>query len=133
MDTSEKVLLLGGLLSLSYGFLLGLPLASARMVAPSASRHLVTAHLAAIIQGAMLLALTRAAAVSTLPQAAETAGAALLVTGCTLFAGGAIINWRQQIDDHFAVRSMGWRMLAASGPLNIGGLSVFIVGTVMAL
>src|SRR5688572_9143816 len=67
MGTSEKVLVVGGSLSLLYGFLLGLPLTAVRMKAPTASRHLVTGHLAAIIQGAAMLAVAGVMDVSDLP------------------------------------------------------------------
>jgi hypothetical protein len=133
MDTSSKVLIVGGSFSLFYGFLLGFALTAVRMKAPAASRHLVTAHLSAIIQGATLLALSGAMAFSDLPAVMETAAAALLVVGAALFVAGALLNWRQNIDDHFAVRSIGWRLFAASGPANIAGAATVLVGVLRGL
>lgn len=133
MDTSAKVLLVGGSVSLLYGFLLGLPLTMARMKSPTASRHLVTAHLAAIIQGATLLALSSVMGFSDLPDDLETAAAVLLVAGAVLFVAGAIANWRQSVEDHFAVRSFGWKLFSVSGPANLAGASVVVVGVLRGL
>jgi hypothetical protein len=98
VDASGKVLIVGGSFSLFYGFLLGLPLTAARMKAPAASRHLVTAHLSAIIQGATLLALSGVLGFSDLP-----------------------------------VRSLGWRLFAMSGPLNVAGAAAVLVGVLRGL
>ena len=133
MGTSEKVLIVGGSLSLMYGFLLGLPLTMARMTSPIASRHLVTAHLAAIIQGATLLALSGVMGFSDLPDAIETIAAVLLVVGAILFVAGAIANWRQSVDDHFAVRSIGWKLFSVSGPANLSGAAIILTGVLRGL
>lgn len=133
METSRKVLLVGGMVSLTYGFLLGVPLTAVRMRLPHASHHLVTAHLAAIIQGAMLIALTAAAAFSTLPSGVEILAACLLVAGCILFVAGAVANWLQAVEDHFATHSLGWKLLATSGPLNVVGLSLLLAGVLIEL
>jgi len=133
MGTSEKVLIVGGSLSLMYGFLLGLPLTMARMQAAAASRHLVTAHLAAIIQGATLLALSGVMGFSDLPDTIETIAAALLVGGAMLFVAGAIANWRQNVEDHFAVRSIGWKLFSASGPANLAGAAIVLTGVLRGL
>jgi hypothetical protein len=133
VDVSSKVLIVGGAFSLFYGFLLGLPLTAARMKAPAASRHLVTAHLSAIIQGATLLALASVMTFSDLPERVETVAAALLVGGAVLFVSGAIVNWRQDIGDHFAERSIGWRLFAASGPANVIGAATVLVGVLRGL
>lgn len=133
MDTSGKVLIVGGCVSLMYGFVLGLPLTMARMKASTASRHLVTAHLAAIIQGATLVALSAVVEFSDLPATVETTAAVLLVGGAVLFVSGAIANWRQQVDDHFAARSVGWHLFATSGPANLAGMAIVLVGVLRGL
>ena len=127
------MLIVGGTCSLFYGFLLGFALTAARMKAPAASRHLVTAHLSAIIQGATLLALASVMTFSDLPERIETVAAALLVAGAVLFVSGAIVNWRQDIGDHFAVRSIGWRLFAASGPANVIGATTVLVGVLRGI
>jgi len=133
MDTSAKVLMVGGSVSLMYGFLLGLPLTLARMKSPTASRHLVTAHLASIIQGATLLALSGVMEFSDLPGTVETTAAVLLVAGSVLFVAGAIANWRQSVVDHFAARSLGWKLFSVSGPMNLAGAAIVLVGVLRGL
>ena len=133
METSGKVLIVGGSFSLFYGFLLGFALTAARMNAPTASRHLVTAHLSAIIQGATLLALSSVMSFSDLPDLVETTAASLLVGGAMLFVAGAIVNWKQNVADHFAERSLGWKLFATSGPANVAGASIVLVGVLRGL
>ena len=103
------------------------------MGAPAAPRHVVTAHLAAIIQGAVHLGLTTAVGLATLPAWVEVLGALLLVSGSALFVAGATLNWLQRVGDHFAARSVGWRLLWGSGPLHLTGLAVVVVGVVRAV
>lgn len=126
--TAQKVLLVYGSLSLGFGFLLGVPLSHIRMGAPEAPRHLVTAHLAAIIQGGVHLALTIALGFSTLSAWLETASAGLLAAGSALFVAGATTNWLQGIGDHFAARSLGWKLLAASSLGHLPGVAIVVVG-----
>src|SRR5918999_5484377 len=103
METAAKILLVYGTVSLAVGFLLGIPLSQVRSRLPEAPRHLVTAHLSAIIQGAVHLGLSVAVAFSSLTPWLETTAAGLLAAGSALFVAGAITNWRQGIGDHFAV------------------------------
>jgi MFS superfamily sulfate permease-like transporter len=133
LDASGEVLIVGGCTSILYGFLLGLPLTMARMKSPTASRHLVTAHLASIIQGATLVALASVMDVSDLPHAIETLAAVLLVAGAVLFVAGALANWRQNVEDHFATRSIGWKLFATSGPVNITGAITVLIGVLRGL
>lgn len=133
VETSAKILIAYGVLSLSYGFALGIPLSAVRMNAPQAPRHLVIAHLAAIIQGAVHLGLSVAIQFSTLPEPIEIAASSLLVAGSASFTAGATVNWLQGIGDHFAKRSLGWKMLSVSGVLHIAGISIVLVGVAAAL
>ncbi len=133
LEPAQKILLVYGVISLSYGFVLGVPLSMVRMKRPTASRHLVTAHLAAIIQGAVHLGLSLAVDFGTLGQTIESAASWLLVAGSALFVLGSTTNWLQNVGDHFAERSLGWRMLALSAPLNVTGLAVILTGVLRAV
>ena len=133
MATAQKVLVVYGTLSLGYGFLLGLALSSERMRAPVASRHLVTAHLSAIIQGATHLGLSVAVGFSALTAWVETTGAVLLVAGSALFVSGATVNWRQNVGDHFAERSTGWKLFATSGVSHLLGIAIVTVGVLKSV
>lgn len=132
-STAQRILVVYGTLSLGFGFLLGIPISRIRMGAPTAPRHLLTAHLSAIIQGAVHLALAVAVVFSTLTAWLETTAAALLVAGSALFVSGATANWLQGIGDHFAVRSLGWKLLAASSVAHLPGIAIVAVGVLAAL
>lgn len=133
VETAQKILVVYGTLSLSFGFALGIALTSVRMRRPEASRHLTIAHLSAIIQGAVHLGLSVALGFAEITAGLETAAALLLVTGSALFVLGATLDWLQRVGDHFAERSLGWKLLAASGPAHISGIAIVAVGVLAAL
>jgi hypothetical protein len=133
MTRAQEIVIVYGVLSLSYGFALGIPLSRERVAAPAASRHLVIAHLSAILQGAMYLGLSAAFAMSTLTSSLETSAAVLLVCGSVLFVTGATLNWRQHVGDHFAERSPGWRCFALSSVGHLVGMTLVLVGVVMGI
>lgn len=133
MSRAQEIVIVYGAISIAYGFALGIPLSRERMAAPTASRHLVIAHLSAIVQGAMYLGLSAAFALSTLTPSLETSAAILLVCGSALFVTGATLNWRQHIGDHFAVRSPGWRCFALSSIGHVAGIALVLVGVMMGV
>jgi hypothetical protein len=133
MTRAQEIVIVYGVASLSYGFVLGIPLSRERMAGPAASRHLVIAHLSAILQGAMYLGFSVAFAMSTLTPSLETSAAVLLVCGSVLFVTGATLNWRQQVGDHFAERSPGWRCFALSSVGHLVGMTLVLVGVVMGI
>lgn len=126
--SAHTVLVAGGVALIAYGFVLGLALSAARMKAPHAPRHLVTGHLAALLQGAILLGLAAALPAVRLPSALETAAAALLLAGVALFDAGVAANWLGAVGDHFAERSLGWWLLTASAPPNLAAAGLFLAG-----
>jgi acyl-coenzyme A synthetase/AMP-(fatty) acid ligase len=133
MTRAQEIVVVYGVMSLAYGFGLGIPLSRERMAAPAASRHLVIAHLSAILQGAMYLGLSAAFAMSELTSSLETSAALLLVCGSVLFVTGATLNWRQHVEDHFAERSPGWRCFAVSSVGHLVGMTLVLVGVVMGV
>jgi hypothetical protein len=133
VETAQKILVVYGSLSLLYGFALGLPLSSIRMRQPEAPRYLTVAHLSAIIQGGVHLALTIALGFADITPWLATTSAVLLVSGSALFVAGATLDWLQHIGDHFAERSLGWRLLAASGPAHLSGMTIVTAGVVAAV
>lgn len=132
MNTAQRILLVYGTLSIVYGMTLGLPLSGCRMSHPTGPRHLVTAHLSALMQGAMHLGLSVAVGFATLTPWVLTASAVALVCGSALFVAGATANWLMKVGDHFAERSRGWYLLSASGPLHLAGALVILVGVTRA-
>ena len=103
------------------------------MQRPEAPRHLTVAHLSAIIQGGVHLGLSIALGFAGMAAWLSTVSAVLLVSGSALFVSGATLNWVQHVGDHFAERSLGWRLLAASGPADISGMAIVTVGVLAAV
>lgn len=133
MDTATRILVVGGLSVLSFGFLLGIPMAAARSKAPQAPRYLFAAHLAAIIQGGLLLALTIAVSWSTLSAGTETLAVALLLAGVTLFDLGLAFNWLQGVQDSFGESSPGGKVSAVGTPLVLVGTGILFYGVIQGL
>lgn len=133
MDVATRILIVGGMAVLSFGFVLGIPMAMARNRASRAPRYLVTAHLAAIIQGGLLLALTVAVGFSGLSAGIETTIAGLLVGGIALFDLGLVINWLQGVDDAFGEKSLGNKVSSLGTPLILVGTGMLFYGVLAAL
>ena len=132
MSTAQQIVVVYGTMSIAYGMALGIPLSRIRTSHPTAPRHLVTAHLSALIQGSMYLGLSVALGFADFTSWLLTAAAIVLVCGSALFVAGATADWIMGIGDHFAARSPGWHLLAASGPLHLAGIFVVLVGVIRA-
>lgn len=133
MDTATRILVVGGMSILSFGLLLGIPMAAARSKAPQAPRYLFAAHLAGIIQGGLLLALTIGVAWSSLSSGTETIAASLLLGGVALFDLGLALNWLQGVQDGFAEKSLGSNVSAVGTPLVLAGTGIVFYGVVAGL
>ena len=133
MTTAQSILLIYGVFILTYGFALGIPLAAARMKAPQASRHLVTTHLSAIIQGPIHFGLAFAAGVADLSAGWATAAASLVVAGSAFEVAGGTVNWLANTGDQFAERSFGFRLNSLVGPPAISGMLIIAIGVVKGL
>lgn len=132
-DAATRILVMGGMSVLAFGVLLGVPMAAARSKAPRAPRYLFAAHLAAIIQGGLLLALTIAVSFSNLSTVAETTAALLLVGGVVLFDLGLAANWLQGVEDAFEERSLGNKISAAGTPLVLVGTGILLYGVIVTM
>lgn len=133
MDAATRVLVAGGMAVLTFGLLLGIPMVVTRSRAARAPRYLLAAHLAAIIHGGLLLALTVAVGFSALSPGAETLAASLFVGGVMLFDIGLALNWIQGVQDGFAEKSLGNRISGAGTPLVLVGAGILCFGVVAAL
>lgn len=133
MDTATRILIVGGMFVLSFGFLLGIPMAVARSKTPRPPRYLFAAHLAAIIQGGLLLALTIAISFSPLSSGAETTAASLLVGGVALFDLGLTLNWIQGVQDAFGEKSLGNKVSAIGTPLVLVSTGILLYGVLVGI
>lgn len=122
-----------GVTALAYGFVLGVPLAAARMKAPHAPRHLVTTHLSALIQGAIHLGLGFGVGMVSLGAGWTIAAAWLIVAASVLELVGGTVNWLSGTGDQFAERSLGFRINSLVGPPAILGIGIVLAGVLLAL
>ena len=128
MSTAQNLLVGYGVLVLTYGFLLGVPLAAARMKTPAASRHLVTAHLSGLMQGPIHFGLAFALGAVSFDSSLATVAAGLVVAGSLAEITGGTLNWLQSTQDQFSERSMGFRVNSLTGLLAIPGALIIAVG-----
>lgn len=133
MEGSAEILLVAGTLVLLYGFILGLPMAQARMKSPTAPRHLVTTHLEALMAGPALLGLSLAASYSTLGDGLEKLAAWLLAGGIVLTLAGGTANWLMKVNDPFAEKSPGFYLQSVGGPVVLLGGILLAIGVLKAL
>lgn len=133
METSARVLIVGGLSILSYGLLLGFGMVRERTRASHAPRYLLAAHLAALIQGTLLLALAGVVRFSRLSGGIETIAASLLVAGVALFDLGLTMNWLNKVRDAFAEKALGGHVAAIGMPLILSGTAIVFTGAVRGL
>jgi len=129
MDTATKVLIVGGLLNLVYGFVTGVFFAAARQTRTYAPRYLVFAHVGPLMQGPMLLSLTIPVAAAGLSSATAILAAMLLVAGSVAIAAKDTANWVLGVEDEFAERPVLPRALAAIGvSCAVAGLAIVVYG-----
>lgn len=133
MTTAQSILIVYGVVVLTYGFILGVPLAAVRTRQPQASRHLVNAHLSGIIQGGVHLGLAYAAGTADLTSWLVTTAAILVVSGSALELLGGTVNWLQATGDQFAERSLGFAINSLSGPPSIIGGAVLAIGVIVGV
>lgn len=133
MESAIQILVLGGMTLLAFGLLMGIPMILARSKAPRPPRYLFAAHLVAIIQGGLLLALTIALEAAALSAGWATATAAFLVGGMMFFTLGLAINWLQGIEDAFGENAIGGKVSAVGTPFVLGGAGILYVGVLAAV
>jgi hypothetical protein len=133
VNTGVKILILGGMGIAACGFLLGIGMIAARSKAARAPRYLLAAHLAALIQGGLLLGLAAAVGSGSLGAGLEATGAGLLVGGVVLFDLGLVLNWIQGVQDGFGEKSPGNKISAVGTPFVLVGFAILFWGVIAGL
>ncbi len=133
MSTAQKIFIVYGIVIAAYAFLLGIPLAAARAKAPTASRHLVNAHLSGLMQAPLHFGLAFVVGAVGFEGTLATVGAALVVAGTALETAGGTSNWLSETDDQFAENSTGYKLNSLSGPLAIIGILICLFGVLTNL
>ena len=135
MDTAAKVLILGGLGSLLYAFIMGFVLSQVRLKDPMVEQvRLTQVHIVALWEGFMLLGLVWAVALSDLSSGLETTAALLLVAAGALQLISNTIAWMQKLENLFAPpRGITYVLAATNATLALVGLVILIFGALRGI
>lgn len=133
METSQEILIAGGMVMLVLGLLTGNIMTMIRWNEPTVSRYLSLCHEGCYVQGAMLLGLAVAAGLSDLSSGWENAAAWMLVVGAVLLFLKDFVNWSLGVEDEFAVKGVGLALAFMMGPLHTIGLVILTVGVFAAI
>jgi hypothetical protein len=135
MDTAAKVLILGGLGSLLYAFIMGFVLSRVRLKDPMAEQvRLTQVHIVALWEGFMLLGLVWAVALSDLSSGLETTAALLLVGAGVLQLTSNTLAWTQKLENLFAPpRGVVYALAATNATLGVVGLLILVIGALKGL
>lgn len=134
-DTAAKILVIGGLISLLYAFVMGFVLAQARGKDHTKEQtRLLGVHVVALWEGFMLLGLVWGVGLSDLSSGVETLAALLLIGGGALQLLSNTLAWTQNLADLFAPpRGIVYTMAAGNAVLQVAGLAIITVGAIKAL
>ncbi|MFY9585906.1 MAG: hypothetical protein WAT66_00465 [Actinomycetota bacterium] len=134
-DTAAKILILGGLASLLFAFIMGFVLSQVRLKDPMVDQSkLMQVHIVALWEGFMLLGLVWAVALSDLSSGWETLAALLLIAGGALQLTGNFLGWKRNIENLFAPpRGFVYQVAAANAVLQTAGLVILIIGAIGGL
>jgi hypothetical protein len=132
---AAKILIIGGLASLLFSFVMAFVLSQARLADPEADRSLLLqVHRVSLWEGFMLLGLVWAVALSDLSSGLETLAALLIVAAGALQLGSNTMAWRAGNTNLFAPpRGLTYQMAAANAVLATIGLVILTIGALKGL
>lgn len=133
VDTAAKILVVGGMLNLLYGFVTGIFLSNVRKRQAEAPKYLTLAHMGPLMQGPMLLGLVFAVDLSPLPGNLEVAAALLLIIGTLLLDAKDTLHWLGGIKDEFAEKPVGYYLAMVAVPASSVGMAILIWGVFQGL
>jgi hypothetical protein len=136
VETSAKILIVGGVLSLAVAYAFGFIMTNLRLKNPGVPQTLVLqVHRDALWQGFMLLGLAWAAVLSDLSSGLEILAATLIVAATALSIGSTVANWRMNVTDQFAPgkKPLGYFLAALNATLVSIGLLILIIGVFTSL
>jgi hypothetical protein len=132
---AAKILIIGGLGSLLFSFVMAFVLAQARTADPEADQSLLLqVHRVSLWEGFMLLGLVWAVALSDLATGLETVAALLLVGAAVLQLISNTMSWRANNTNLFAPpRGLMYQMAAVNAVLAMIGLVILTIGALKGL
>jgi hypothetical protein len=134
-DTAAKILVMGGLGSLLFAFIMGFVLSRVRLKDHTVPQErLLGVHVVALWEGFMLLGLVWAVALSDLSSGVETLAAVFLVAGAALQLAANFLAWTKRMEDLFAPpRGTVYMLAATNAGLAFAGLAIIVVGALKGL
>ena len=132
--TAIKILIIGGVLNLVFGFIIGHLLGLYRLKNPEMNyKYLLSAHKAGLQQGFMLLGLVFAVILSQLSNYIEAVASILLISSTILLNLGEVINWLNNIEDEFKSKPTGFIVKLISAVLSTAGLGILTYGILISI
>ena len=134
-DTAAKILIIGGLASLLFAFIMGFVLSRFRLADPMADQtRLLQVHVVSLWEGFMLLGLVWVVALSDLSSGWETLAALLLIAGGALQLASNFLAWRKRMENLFAPPlGLVYVLAAANATLATIGLVILTIGSLRGL
>jgi hypothetical protein len=136
VETSAKILIVGGVLCLATAYAFGFVMSNSRLKNPGVPQTLLLqVHRDALWQGFMLLGLAWAAVLSDLASGVEIVASLLIVAAAAAPIGSTVVNWRMNMADQFAPspKPLGYKFAAVNAILVAVGLLILLVGVFMGL
>lgn len=133
MNAADKILIIGGVVNLSYGLLTGLVAGSLRTRQPDVPKYLMLAHIGPLMFAPILLGLVHAIELSPLSAAWEIGAATMMVSASAVLAAKDTLNWSKGVADEFVERPLGFYLGAVSSVLSCGAVVIFAVGVFVGL
>ena len=132
--TAIKILIIGGVLNLVFGFIIGHLLGLYRLKNPEMNyKYLLSAHKAGLQQGFMLLGLVFAVILSPLSNDIEIVASVLLFSSTILLNFGEVMNWLNRVEDEFISKPTGFFIKFLSAILSTVGLGILTYGILTAI
>jgi hypothetical protein len=134
-DTAAKILVIGGLGSLLYSFVIGFILAQERTKDPMAEQvRLTGVHVVALWEGFMLLGLVWGVVLSDLSSGIETAAALAIVVAAAIQLISNTLAWRQKLENLFAPpRGIVYALGGIQAVIGLAGVLILLFGSIKAL
>ena len=131
--TAAKILILGGMFNLLWGYATGVVMAKVRTSAPETPKYLSLTHVVGLMWAPILLGLVLAVAVSDLTPWLETAAAIAMVAASVLLDGKDLLNWLQRVQDEFVTRPSGFGLGGLGAVMSTAGTVVLAAGVIRGL
>jgi hypothetical protein len=131
--TAGKILILGGMFNLMWGYGTGVIMSRLRTTAPETPKYLSLTHVGGLMWAPILFGLALAVAVSELAAWLAATAAIAMVSASVLLDLKDMLNWVQGVEDEFVTRPLGFVLGGLSAVLATAGTIVLTVGVIRGL